>query len=255
MLPYVPQPVIAGVTAFEICLGLGTVTGFLIFDKRATRLGWSSRDALSLVLWIMLVGFVSSHVLDALLYYPEAVRQNPWLLLQVWGSMSSFGGLAGGMATALFLCWKRKLGAFKSLQLFDLMAYGFPFAWIFGRLGCALAHDHLGVYSQSFWAVDFPGGARFDLGLLEWFATLIIAALWLWLDRRPRANGFYLALFFALYGPVRFSLDVLRTDDQRYLGWTPGQYASVAGTLAACAFLLRQAADSRKPAGAPTTNA
>jgi phosphatidylglycerol:prolipoprotein diacylglycerol transferase len=79
--------------------------------------------------------------------------------------------------------------------------------------------------------VDFPGQPRFDLGVLEFLYTLLIAAAFWWLDRKPRRTGFYLAWFFILYGPVRFALDVLRTGDERYLGWTPGQYLSIAVTL------------------------
>src|SRR5437764_737218 len=112
--------------------------------------------------------------------------------------------------------------------VFDIMAFVFPFAWIFGRLGCALAHDHIGIPSDSFLAVRFPDGPRFDLGLLELLATIAIATIFAGLDRRRRPTGLYLALFFALYGPVRFALDALRTGDERYLGWTPGQFASVA---------------------------
>jgi hypothetical protein len=33
-------------------------------------------------------------------------------------------------------------------------------------------------------------------------------------------------------------MDRLRTDDARYLGWTPGMYASVVGTLIGIAALL-----------------
>ena len=116
-------------------------------------------------------------------------------------------------------------------RFFDAVAYAFPFAWIFGRLGCSFAHDHLGVESASWLAVDFPGGPRFDLGLLELAYTLPLAILFHLLGRRPRATGLYLALFFVLYGPVRFLLDTLRATDVRYGGWTPGQYGSLLATL------------------------
>jgi phosphatidylglycerol:prolipoprotein diacylglycerol transferase len=79
--------------------------------------------------------------------------------------------------------------------------------------------------------VRFPDGPRFDLGLLELLFTLFISALFLALDQRPRPTGFFIALFFALYGPVRFALDVLRIGDTRYFGWTPGQYVSIAAAL------------------------
>jgi phosphatidylglycerol:prolipoprotein diacylglycerol transferase len=161
--------------------------------------------------------------------------------------MSSFGGLLGGIAGALFVAWRGKLSKAQLLQFFDMMAFVFPFAWIFGRLGCALAHDHIGIPSTSALAVRFPEGPRFDLGLLELFATIAIAALFALLDRRPRPTGLYLGLFFALYGPVRFALDVLRTGDERYLGWTPGQYASIAACLSGIWLLAKISAHAFSP--------
>jgi prolipoprotein diacylglyceryltransferase len=64
------------------------------------------------------------------------------------------------------------------------------------------------------------------------------------LGRKPRPPGFYLGLFFALYGPARFAMDMLRSDDARYLGWTPAQYLCVAtalGGAALVAWSLRRA--------------
>jgi phosphatidylglycerol:prolipoprotein diacylglycerol transferase len=101
-----------------------------------------------------------------------------------------------------------------------------------GRLGCALQHDHPGVSSTHWLAVRFPDGPRFDLGLLEFLYVSVVAGLFAWLDRRPRPDGFYIGLFFAVYGPVRFAMDVLRVGEARYAGWTPGQYLSILATFA-----------------------
>ena len=37
---------------------------------------------------------------------------------------------------------------------------------------------------------------------------------------------------------MRFGLDALRVGEARYLGWTPGQYGSVAATLFGAAVLV-----------------
>ena len=65
------------------------------------------------------------------------------------------------------------------------------------------------------------------------------------LGRGQRPDGFYIGLFFLLYGPVRFVLDTLRTGDARYLGWTPGQYIAILATLAGAYLLI---AALRRPA-------
>jgi phosphatidylglycerol:prolipoprotein diacylglycerol transferase len=243
VFPYVAQPVLRlgplEITAFQICVFASVIAGYEIVVRRAVRRGWERNAALDLVLWTIGLGFVGSHLFDVIAYQPEALRRRPWLLLEVWGSMSSFGGLLGGILGLLWVARRKKLSAGRVAGFFDIVAFAFPFAWIFGRLGCALAHDHIGVESTSFLAVRFPDGPRFDLGLLELLWTLVIAAAFLALDRKPRPAGFFVGLFFLLYGPVRFALDVLRVGDERWLGWTAGQYLSVAATIAGGALLAR----------------
>jgi prolipoprotein diacylglyceryltransferase len=67
--------------------------------------------------------------------------------------------------------------------------------------------------------------------VLEFLYMVQIALLFIRLGGRPRPPGFYIGLFFALYGPVRFVLDALRVADARYAGWTPGQYLSIVATI------------------------
>lgn len=207
--------------------------------RRSARLGITGPDtASSLTVWTIFVGFVAAHVFDVVAYQPQAVLHDPLLLFQIWGSLSSFGGIFGGMLAAFAVARRSRLSPRQTFAYLDVVAFAFPFAWIFGRTGCALAHDHVGIRTDHWLAVQFPDGPRLDLGLLELLVTLAIAALFLLLDRKRRPAGFYLATFFTLYGPVRFALDMLRTEDARYLGWTPGMYGSVAATLLGVTFLV-----------------
>jgi prolipoprotein diacylglyceryltransferase len=80
--------------------------------------------------------------------------------------------------------------------------------------------------------VAFPDGARFDLGMLEFLYASLLAVLFALLGRRRWPDGFFIGLFFAAYGPVRFALDALRVSEARYFDWTPGQYLSLAATAA-----------------------
>ncbi len=243
MFPYVEEPVLRlggfSISAFQALVFVAVVAGYEITTRRAQRLGWNADDVLAVVLWAVFAGFVGSHLFDTLLYEREALRRNPLVLLEFWGTMSSYGGLLGGIAGGVAAMRRRRFSLAKGLAFFDILAFAFPFAWLFGRLGCSLAHDHIGVASQSFLAVRFPGGPRFDLGLLELFWTIAICAVFLAADRRPRPAGFFVAAFLVLYAPVRFALDMLRIGDERYFGWTPAQYASLAAVAAGLLLLNR----------------
>lgn len=233
MIPYFDPPAVsvAGFTlhAFSVTTALAVVTGVALVIRRAPHHGIPAADARHIVVWTVVSGFIGAHLFAMLLYFPRQVLSNPLSLLHVWGSMSSFGGMIGGIAGTWWVMSRQGWPAGRRLDFLDLVAWAFPFAWLFGRLGCFLVHDHIGVPSTHWLAVDFPDGPRWDLGLLELLATVPIALLFLVLARRPRPRGTYLGLFFVAYCPVRFALDSLRVADLRHGGLTPAQWVCAAG--------------------------
>jgi phosphatidylglycerol:prolipoprotein diacylglycerol transferase len=223
--------------AFRVLALTAVAVEYVIVTRRAPRHGFSSDQASSLIAWATVLGLISAHVFDVIAYYPERLRDDPLELFRVWGSLSSWGGMVGGLSGLAFVAWRRGLGAEGVLRFIDLAVYALPITLAVGRFGCALQHDHLGVPSTHFLAVNFPTGPRFDLGLLEVLYLVPVSLVFVALGRRPRPSGLYLGLFFALYGPARFAMDALRNEDARYLGWTPAQYLCVAGTIAGLALV------------------
>jgi len=253
VIPYVEHPVLTigsyPLQAFRVLALLAIVVEYGIVVRRAPRHGFTSEQASSLIAWAVVLGLVSAHVFDVIAYYPERLRADPLELFRVWGSLSSWGGMVGGLSGLALVAWRRGLGAAGVLRFFDLAIYALPFTLMVGRFGCALQHDHLGVASTHFLAVDFPTGPRFDLGMLEFLYLVPVSLLFFWLGRaRSRPVGFYTGLFFALYGPARFAMDALRNEDARYLGWTPAQYLCVAATLAGVALVVASLRRARSAA-------
>jgi phosphatidylglycerol:prolipoprotein diacylglycerol transferase len=246
VLPYLEAPVLRlgplEIPAFPVLVAVGALVGFELVVRRAETVGLSRAWAARAGGWTLLGGFVGSHLVSELAYFPAAVAAQPLRLLWIWGSMSSFGGMAGGILAALLVTKDRGMGRAHTMPFLDLLAFAAPFGWAFGRLGCALAHDHVGVASDHWLAVAFPDRGRFDLGALELALLVATACLFSWLARTPRPTGTFLGLFFAIYGPARFLLDGLRVGEIRYLGWTPGQYASLAATLLGVTLLTSQRA-------------
>jgi len=242
VFPYVEHPVLTigsyPLQAFRVLALTAIAVEYVIVVKRAPRHGFSGEQASSLIAWATVLGLASAHIFDVLAYYPERLRNDPLELFRVWGSLSSWGGMLGGLGGLAFVAWRRKLGAEGVLRFVDLAVFALPTTLAVGRFGCALQHDHLGVASTHFLAVNFPTGPRFDLGLLEFLYLIPLSLLFFALGRKPRPPGFYLGLFFACYGPGRFAMDTLRNEDARYFGWTPAQYLCVATTLAGIALVL-----------------
>jgi phosphatidylglycerol:prolipoprotein diacylglycerol transferase len=254
VIPYVEHPILQigsyPLQAFRVLALVAIVVEYVIVVRRAPRHGFTSEDASSLVAWGVGFGLVSAHVFDVVAYYPERLREDPLELFRVWGSLSSWGGMVGGLTGLGIVAFRRGLGALGVLRFFDLCLYALPFTLMVGRFGCALQHDHLGVASTHFLAVNFPTGPRFDLGMLEFLYLVPVSVLFFVLGRSPRPLGFFSGLFFALYGPARFAMDMLRSDDARYLGWTPAQYLCVATTLAGTALVVWSLRRARAAAAA-----
>jgi len=216
---------------------------------RAPRCGFDRATTSTLLGWAIGLGLVFAHVFDVLVYTPERLAENPLELFRLWGGLSSFGGMLGGLLGLALVMWRQGMSAARITRFVDCLIFALPFTLAIGRLGCALLHDHPGVASDHWLAVDFPDGPRFDLGLLEFLYVSGVAAAFAALGRRRRPSGFYIGLFFALYGPVRFALDGLRVADARYLGWTPAQYLSVLATLGGFAVLVAVARGRPAAAG------
>lgn len=250
MIPFIqaPQWEVAGITIqfFGLMAVCALIFGLLAIYLRANYSLIPKPQALEASMWVAVVSLVTSHFVALIAYQPQVLLNNPSLLLDITGSMSSLGGMLGGGVASVVIC--RRLYGWSQVQTWsflDLLSWGFLIGHFFGRLGCALAHDHIGIESDAFLAVRFPEGPSYDLGLLEWL-WINICILFFWvLSKRPHEPGFYVLCFLITHGSVRFLLDFLRIEDARYLGLTPAQYACIALVFTAICIATRRYQQAR----------
>jgi phosphatidylglycerol:prolipoprotein diacylglycerol transferase len=280
---------------FGILVGIAILVGSTIAQNRAMSRQLNGKVVADLGLWVVIVGFLFAHWVSVLAYFPERVfgdpctevsdcliageqfecgasgrcnNGDPMELLRIWTGISSFGGFLGALIGILI--WMnvtriRIIPGFFELEggkgrpvikYLDAIAFGFAFAWIFGRLGCFSAHDHVGMVTSSPLAVAFPDGwrsgvpavagygptgitPRYDLGLLESLWAVGVSILYFAVrNRQDLRPGWFIAVMTMLYAPFRFYLDSLRAidisgADKRYFadlvppGITPGQMGAV----------------------------
>ncbi len=230
MIPYIDIPSIPlfgplKIQPFGLLVVIGLVLGHQVALRQAKARGLDREKVASLVLWTVIGGFILAHLVSEIFYAPDRVARNPLVLLTIWTSLSSYGGFAGGLIGAWLFLRKEKLAFWPHA---DLLAAALTVGWFFGRLGCTVVHDHPGKLSDFFLAVQFPGGARHDLGLYEWLFTIGLNLLVFGLLKRNPKPGTIVVTLMLAYAPVRFLLDFLRTADRHYFGLTPGQYFSLA---------------------------
>ncbi|MEM7447759.1 MAG: prolipoprotein diacylglyceryl transferase family protein [Myxococcota bacterium] len=234
---------------FGILVAIGVMVGSRLAEEFAKRNGMHPALIADLVTHVVILGFLSGYLLNAVFYHPEYIAElfdGGRSGCRYFG-LSSFGGFFGAILGLFVWKWRRGLPA---LPFADAIVWALPFGWLFGRLGCFVVHDHPGVVTDFILAVENyeygmpPFQPRHDLGFYEVLWSLGTIVLLLWLARKPRPRGFYVGLVPLLYTPVRFGLDFLRASveeggDARYLGLTPGHYASVILFLVGAAVMTR----------------
>jgi phosphatidylglycerol:prolipoprotein diacylglycerol transferase len=249
-IPYFEAPALpirVPVHVFGVIVAIGVTVGAFVMRRYARRVGESEAEARRVAGWVMVTGLVGAHVLDVLFYQPGEALQRPWVLLEIWTSISSYGGFVGGAAGFAYIMWRRRLPI---ARWADITIVGLLVAFSIGRAGCATVHDHIGAPTSSAIGVDFPRAAIAERGLLgemhsdapvirahdlglEELAYLIpvnLLVLWLAFGRRRLPPGALAVIAAAVYAPVRFGLENWRlsSTDPPYGGLTFAQWGSLA---------------------------
>lgn len=253
MIPYYPQPVWrmgpVQMHAFGLLVAVSVVVAVGIVLIRAHRQGIPAEQMLRLCFWVYVAGIIGAFFPKLLWDIFPAVLLNPSLIVHHTLGLRSVGGISCGLLSALACCRYHKLSALDTMRRLDIAAYAVPTGWMIGRLGCALAHDHRGLASTSWIAVQFPEGPRYDLGLIEFLFLVVMVIGFKLLDWKPRPVGFFFGLYCVVYGGFRVWLDTLHFQPNRFYGGIAGVVAGLAGW----AVMLAVDRSQRRPqVGQPT---
>jgi phosphatidylglycerol---prolipoprotein diacylglyceryl transferase len=232
---------------------LGIVLGLRACRRYARERGLANGVVDDAATWALVSGFIGAHLVALFAYHPERVIAEPWIVLAIWSGMSSTGGFLGALVGVLM--WSRRRGH-PFLPIADALVFGLLVGFTFGRLGCALVHDHVGIEADASawlalgpWPCACGDGStapsccatptyRYDLGVLE---AVLLTGLWVGAHRFyawRRAPVGQLTGWIALaYGLLRLPLDALRVDDAHHFGLTFAQWACL-GFIACGAALL-----------------
>lgn len=221
----IPIQVWGSFVAFGILVAAGLLARVLKREGMDPHLAWD-------LAFVAMVGAMVGARLGHVFFYDwNYYRGHLPEIIAIWnGGLSSYGGFLGG---ALFaLVWLRTKGA-PLLRVTDATLAALPLGWFIGRIGCFLIHDHPGTLTNSPFGVQFPDGARFDLGMVDGLVGLLVFAVAFPLHRAigKKFPGVTATVAIQMYAVLRFMADFLRaTDlpnsDPRIWGFTPAQYAS-----------------------------
>ncbi|MDP2276248.1 MAG: prolipoprotein diacylglyceryl transferase [Archangium sp.] len=254
MIPYFELPALnlpfgQRVDIFGVLSAAGVMVGAWLAARQARQYSPGNDQPLrEMVPWAVLFGLYGGHFMHLFAYHPELLTMaDPLLVLRFWEGLSSMGGVLGALV-GIFIFFRRiktPIGPY-----LDALALGTAPGWMVARIGCFFVHDHPGVHSDFFLAVNFPmrtyGGPRHDLGLYDALVLGVLSLVLYALKTRRPAQGRLMGVLAVGYTVPRFFLDFLRASDlsfvdRRYAGLTPAQYV-VVGLFAAGVWLLTRPA-------------
>ena len=225
------------VTTFGVMVAIGALVGLWIFGRELARSGLpaSAGDA-------AMAGVFGGLVGAKLLWVAEHVGQEPFRdLLFSRGGMSWFGGLVGGVGTAVIVMkWQR-------LPLIATLAAATPALAIghaIGRIGCFLVGDDYGRPSDLPWAVAFPRGLPptdvrvHPTQLYEMAALFIVGWLLIRWRRQGMPDAIVLGRYLVLVGSIRFAIEFIRVNERILGPFTLAHLVSLALVVAGTALLI-----------------
>ncbi|OGL68669.1 hypothetical protein A3B21_01640 [Candidatus Uhrbacteria bacterium RIFCSPLOWO2_01_FULL_47_24] len=212
-------------------VSIGIAVAIWVAYRRARTQGLDVNKVLDLAFWIIVAAFIGARLFHVffyeLVYFSQHVRE---IIRVDQGGLSSFGGFIGAAVAFLWYMHRHKLNVW---QYADVFMFAWPLGHGLARIGCFLTHMHPGRLSNLAIAVQYPDGARLDMGFIESVVLLSYWVVILLVSRKyKRFDGFYLVSGMIFYGAVRFILDFFRArdllmSDTRYFGLTPAQYGSI----------------------------
>lgn len=239
MIPYFEFHVInfgpLTIQVWGFLVSLGALVTLWLSLRWAKKMVLSKDVILDIFVWGLVGGLFGARIFYVIFYEPAFFLAQPTEIFKVWnGGASSLGALFGAAMAIWTVARNKKFKLRDFLPYLDIMTLAMWPGWAIGRIGCFLTHDHPGRLSNFFLAVNFPSGARHDLGLYESLLALFIFAICLIFYKKIIQHpGRLSVVSFLIYAVARFMLDFLRAQDLlgadiRYAGLTPMQWGMAA---------------------------
>ncbi len=218
---------------------LGFLGVFLWFWYRRGVCGLTDRDVYTLTIVFAAGVMIGGRVFDIAVYELDYYRDRPLAALNWWnGGMASHGVLLGGLLATLAFARVRGMSL---LMLLDEIVVPGVFLLAVGRLGNFIEGGVVGSVTELPWGFVYPDldGARHPVALYESAKNFLIAPILIWaIGVWPPGRGVVTSLFLALYGGLRFAVDIFRDYEAAWLGIGTGQVFNLLMAAAGATMLL-----------------
>ena len=203
------------VHGYGLMIAIGILVAYVTAEYRAKKHGLDPDKIFYLVIWAVVGGFAGAKVLYFLTRLKD-IMENPSVLLDLADGFVVYGGIIGGIYSAMAYCRIKKM---PFLKYFDLVMPSVALAQGFGRIGCFLAGCCYGRETDSALGIVFHNSsyAPNDVKLLPTQLIssgldFLLCAVLILLDRKKKGDGQIAGAYLVLYSIGRFILEFYRGD-------------------------------------------
>jgi len=203
------------VSAFGVFLLLAFVAGILLLRARTARLEWGPGEVLDLSLYAIIGGVVGARI-GYVLVNAGDFKSDPARVFTIWrdAGLTFYSALIGGAVVA-WLYGRRR--GWSLAHIADAAAPGLVLGYAIAMVGTLLYGLNYGRPATVPWAVMLFGEPRHPTQLYLMAAALVIFAVLLGAEKRPRAPGQLFWMFLLLYGIARAVIEAWM-DSPRAVG-------------------------------------
>lgn len=203
------------VYGYGLMIAIGILAAYVTAEYRAKKHGLDPDKIFYLVIWAVVGGFAGAKVLYFLTRLKD-IMENPSVLLDLADGFVVYGGIIGGIFSAMAYCKIKKM---PFLKYFDLVMPSVALAQGFGRIGCFLAGCCYGRETDSALGIVFhnssyaPNGVKLlPTQLISSGLDFLLCAVLILLDRKKKGDGQIAGAYLVLYSIGRFILEFYRGD-------------------------------------------
>lgn len=203
------------VYGYGLMIGIGIVAAYLLIEYLAKKKNLDAEPVFGLTIFCVIGGFAGSKLLYTLTRLPDII-QDPSVIKDVASGWVVYGGIIGGILTAIIFCRVKKL---EFLRYMDISLPAVAMAQGFGRIGCFLAGCCYGQETDGWCAVTFTDSAYAPNGvplvptqLISSGLDFLLFAVLLFLLFKLKAPGQVGGVYLILYSIGRFILEFFRGD-------------------------------------------
>jgi len=197
------------IRAYGTLLMLGFLAAVGLSARQARKRGIDGGHILDVAVWVLLAGVVAARATFVAIAPDATWRDLPYL----WQpGLSWYGGLGGGVLAAWL--YSRRAGI-PFLTVADTCAPGIALGYGIARIGCFLYGCCYGAPTNLWWGVRFLGDGwhrqpSHPTQLYSAAGSWVIMGILLFLAPRLKRPGQLFAAYLALYGLLRFLVEILR---------------------------------------------